>query len=71
MRRGGRAEHAARIADRIAVLSRGRIYAVGPPAEVLTGETLLDVFRVDARVDADDRGLRIRVLGPGDPIRSF
>ncbi|MEZ4352149.1 MAG: ABC transporter ATP-binding protein [Myxococcota bacterium] len=64
-------EHAARIADRIAVLSRGRIYAVGPPAEVLTGETLLDVFRVDARVDADDRGLRIRVLGPGDPIRSF
>ncbi|MEZ4331642.1 MAG: ABC transporter ATP-binding protein [Myxococcota bacterium] len=64
-------EHAAHVADRVAVLSRGRLYAVGPPEEILTEETLLDVFRVATRIRRDEGGLSLRVLGPGDPIRSF
>jgi iron complex transport system ATP-binding protein len=64
-------EHAAFVADRVAVMSRGRLYASGSPAEVLCEETLLDVFRVHSRIDALEEGLSIRVLGPGDPIRTF
>lgn len=64
-------EHAAHVADRIAVLSRGRLYAVGTPQEVLTEETLLDVFRVSTRIRVEEGSLSLRVLGPGDPIRSF
>lgn len=64
-------EHAAHVADRVAVLSRGRLYAAGPPEEILTEETLLDVFRVATRIRRDEGGLSLRVLGPGDPIRSF
>lgn len=84
-------EQAARVADRVALLCRGRLYDVGPPADVLTEETLLDVYRVHARVlstpestpdstpestpestpDSPPEGLSIRILGPGDPVRSF
>lgn len=64
-------EHAARVADRVAVLCRGRLYASGPPCEVLCEETLLDVFRVEARVQTDGPSFSLRVLGPGDPVRSF
>jgi len=64
-------EHAAFLADRVAVLSRGRLYAVGSPAEVLCEETLLDVFRVRSKVSTDGAHVSFQVLGPGDPIRSF
>ena len=64
-------EHAAHIADRVAVLCRGRLYAAGPPRDVLTEETLLDVFRVATRIRIEGDSLSLRVLGPGDPIRSF
>jgi hypothetical protein len=38
---------------------------------VLTEETLLDVFRVSTRISIEGDALSLRVLGPGDPIRSF
>jgi iron complex transport system ATP-binding protein len=64
-------EQAARIADRVALLCRGRLYDVDRPERVLTEETLLDVFRVRSKVTHSDEGLSIQILGPGDPIRSF
>jgi iron complex transport system ATP-binding protein len=64
-------EQAARIGHRVALLCRGRLYDVGPPREVLTEETLLDVFRVQSKITASDTGLAIQILGPGDPVRSF
>jgi len=64
-------EHAAHIADRVAVLSRGRVYDVGPPERVLNEETLLDVFHVESRITDEEGGLTIRILGPGDPLRNF
>lgn len=64
-------EQAGRIADRIALLCRGRMYDIGPPNEILTEETLLDVFRVQSTITASDGGVSIQILGPGDPIRTF
>lgn len=39
---------AARFADRIAVLSEGRLVAIGAPREVLTAQLLRDVFEVES-----------------------
>ena len=64
-------EQAARLADRVALLCRGRVYDVAPPRDVLTEETLLDVFRVRSKVTPTDDGIAIQILGPGDPIRTF
>lgn len=64
-------QQAATVADRIAVLSRGRVYDVGTPDAVLTEETLLDVFRVASRVERAGGQLSLHILGPGDPIRNF
>jgi iron complex transport system ATP-binding protein len=41
---------AARVADRLVVLDRGRVAAAGPPAEVLTADLLARVFGVRATV---------------------
>jgi iron complex transport system ATP-binding protein len=62
-------EHAARIAHRIAVLHRGRLYASGPPGLCLVPEMLCDVFGVAARVEDDGGRLRLRIEGPADPTR--
>lgn len=64
-------EQSAAVADRVAVMCRGRLYAAGPPEKMLSEETLLDVFRVRTKIDITDEGLAIRVLGPGDPLRAF
>jgi iron complex transport system ATP-binding protein len=47
-------EHAA--TDRVAVLHRGRLYAVGAPDEVIEQDTPRDVFGVDACVHRDADG---------------
>lgn len=59
---------AVRIADRIAVLHGGRLYAVGPPAEVLTPEALADVFGLEAAVERRSDG-RATLIVDG-PARS-
>jgi len=67
-------EQAAFVAHRMAVLFRGRLYAAGKPEEVVDEAMLLDVFGVAATAtweDGDVGGLRIRVHGPGDPLRSL
>jgi iron complex transport system ATP-binding protein len=63
-------EDAARVADRIALVYRGRVYATGQPKDVLTRETLQDVFGIDAEVSYAGQ-LRIRVLGTADRIRGM
>ncbi len=56
---------AARYSDRFIVMSSGRIHSSGRPAEVLTREMLRTVYRVDAEVRVDGRGLtRVDLLGP-------
>jgi iron complex transport system ATP-binding protein len=64
-------EQAAWVAHRVAVLHRGRLYGVGPPAECIRPDMLRDVFGVAARVEAAADGLAVRVLGPAHPIRAL
>jgi iron complex transport system ATP-binding protein len=63
-------EDAARVADRIALVYRGRVYAVGKPKDILTREGLRDVFGIEAEVSYAGQ-LRIRVRGPADRIRGM
>lgn len=64
-------EQAARLADRVAVFARGRIYAAGPPAAALDPEMLLDVFAVEAEITPGARSPRLEVLRPADPLRNL
>ncbi len=57
---------AARFADRMLVLHKGRIAARGTPADVLTPDLLQTVYRVQARVMRDDDGVPLVV--PLEPI---
>lgn len=57
-------EQAARIADRMVALEDGEIRAAGRPGDVLTEQSLAEVFRIDARVEQTPRGLRIEPLRP-------
>ena len=49
-------DHAAAVADRVAVLHDGRVHACGSPAEVLTSEVLSEVYGIPVEVRTDDRG---------------
>jgi iron complex transport system ATP-binding protein len=64
-------EQAARIADRIAVLHRGRLYEADTPERCLRPELLRDVFAVAVRVRDEETGLRLVVTGPATPSRSL
>jgi iron complex transport system ATP-binding protein len=64
-------EQAASLAQRVAVLHRGRLYAVGAPERVVDEAMLCDVFGVDARVSKEDGRLRVQVLRPADPLRAL
>lgn len=48
---------AARYANRLIVLSGGRVYAAGPPDAVLTERMLRQVYGVEARVSLDTDGV--------------
>lgn len=53
--------HAAMFCDRIAVMDRGRLAALGAPREVLTVERIRSVFGVDVEVEhSGERGCHIR-----------
>jgi iron complex transport system ATP-binding protein len=47
---------AARFADRLLVLDRGRVAAAGPPVEALTAELIERVYGAEARVETDSTG---------------
>jgi len=58
---------AARSCDRILLLGDGLLHADGPPAQALTEENLARLFRVRARVHADESGtLLVIPLAPID-----
>ncbi len=58
-------ELAARFADQVLVLDRGRLAAAGPPGDVLTEALLASVFRMKARLEPSDGDiLRIHYLAP-------
>jgi iron complex transport system ATP-binding protein len=65
--------HAAMFCDRVAILHRGEMIAVGPPREVLTAATIADVFGVKCAVTRAEGGFsHIRFLpahGRADPAR--
>jgi iron complex transport system ATP-binding protein len=54
---------AARFADRVLVLSQGRLVIDGAPATALTQETLTDVYGVVVRLHTGEGGPLIEVLG--------
>lgn len=55
--------HAAMFCDRVAIMHRGEMIAVGPPREVLTSSTIADVFGVQSVVTTDESGFsHIRFL---------
>ncbi|GAA1196300.1 ABC transporter ATP-binding protein [Pseudonocardia alaniniphila] len=58
-------EHAAAVADEVALLADGRVRAVGPPEAVLTGEILTAAYGIEVAVDHDPvtESLRIRPVG--------
>ncbi len=58
---------AARTADRVVVLSCGRVHAAGPPAETITEALLAEVFGVKARVARGESGA-IEHVTPLAPI---
>lgn len=62
---------AARYSDRIALLNRGQIGAVGAPIEVLTPENLAQVFGVEVTVMQTPVGVQICPLAPTvEPVPS-
>jgi iron complex transport system ATP-binding protein len=56
---------AARYARRVVVLKEGEIYADGPPAEVLTPETLRNVFGVEGQVLPGPEGIELIIVPVG------
>lgn len=57
-------ELAARFSDRMAVLDKGHMAAIGAPEDVLTPALLRDVFRMEADVHLHDHQLLVRFTGP-------
>jgi len=55
---------AARYADRIVMLKDGKIYDVGEPFSVFTGENIRDVYGVEAEVKEDEGKPYILVKKP-------
>jgi iron complex transport system ATP-binding protein len=58
--------HAAMFCDRIAVMDKGRLVALGAPRDVLTAERIRSVFGVDVEVEhMGASGCHIRYCAPG------
>jgi iron complex transport system ATP-binding protein len=56
-------DHALLIASRVAIIAEGGLRAVGPPAEVVTAETLSAIYRTDVRIEETASGRRVCVPG--------
>jgi len=64
-------EQAARVAHRMAVMLRGRLYEASDPERMLQPEMLRDVFAIEADVTERAGRLKVDLLGPADPVRSL
>jgi ferric hydroxamate transport system ATP-binding protein len=60
--------HAADVADRVVLLSEGRVRAAGEPAEVLTGEHLTEVYGIPIEAGPDPVTGRLRLEARGRRI---
>lgn len=63
--------HACEIADRVALIHRGRVYATGAPTTCLRADSIRDVYGVDAAPEKIDGRWVLPVRGPADAIRSL
>jgi iron complex transport system ATP-binding protein len=61
--------HAVAVADRVAVMHRGRLYGSGPASSCIDAEMLRDVFGVEAEVQLAQDELRLAIRGLADPKR--
>ncbi|PVC90617.1 iron ABC transporter [Streptomyces sp. CS090A] len=57
-------DHAARVADTLVLMRSGRVHAAGPPADVLTGTNIGEVYGLRVEAGVDPRTGRVRI----DPI---
>lgn len=57
---------AARYCDRMAMLRQGCLWAIGPPAEVLTAENLREVFQVEVEIFATPFGQQVFPVAASD-----
>ena len=57
---------AARACDRVVVIAGGRVVRDGAPADALSAEVIGDTFGMRVRVERDDDGITIAVLGARD-----
>lgn len=65
-------DHAARIADHVVLLRKGRVHAAGTVDEVLTSQNLSEVYELPIDVVRDPAGGRLRIdaLGHRTPRRA-
>ncbi len=54
-------DHALMVATRVAVIADGGLRAIGPPAEVVTAETLSAIYRTEVLVEQTPSGHRVCV----------
>ncbi|MGW7066273.1 ABC transporter ATP-binding protein [Streptomyces sp. NPDC054855] len=57
-------DQASRVADTLVLMSSGRVYAAGAPADVLTAENIGEVYDIRVEVSTDPRTGRLRI----DPL---
>lgn len=57
---------AARVCDRVIVLSNGEIRSEGPPEEALSSEVIAEVFGMRARVTREPEGIVITIVDASD-----
>ncbi len=56
--------HAAAIADTVAVLSKGRVVGIGTPHDVLRSDLLSDVYGTEITCEHDSDGVRVTTRSP-------
>src|SRR5579871_2891405 len=54
-------DHALMVATRVAIIADGGLRAIGPPAEVITAETLSAIYRTEVLVEQTPSGHRVCV----------
>jgi iron complex transport system ATP-binding protein len=54
---------AMRLADRVVVLSHGRVVADGSPVEAVTPAVLAEAFGVEARISQGEGGPMVELVG--------